>query len=140
MCRGTLLCLTMLFALAVGSLAPCFGAEESAEQAKLNANLIAAVKRGDAHSVRLLLAKGASPNAHDKYRKIDPKILSSRDRTNIKLGPIKRPSSALFIALGAWIRDDRQHHIRYRLNKQIVKALVDAGANVVGGGDKMIQM
>ena len=68
----------MLFALAVGSLTPCFGAKESAEQAKLNANLIAAVKRGDAHSVRLLLAKGASPNAHEKYRKIDLRYFNIR--------------------------------------------------------------
>lgn len=100
-------------------------------QTALNNRLIAAIKKGDAPAVRALLAKGANPNAHEQRtwkriprRKEPADFGGSKRRTGVK------PPSALLIALGCRSTDDPHYYDGRRKSAAVIKALIEAGANV----------
>ncbi len=107
-------------------------AQATPQQDILNQQLIAAIKRNDLRAVRLLLSQGASPNAHERRtwkrlpeNQLPTEIRLSKRRTGFK------PPSALLIALGMLSTDDpNYYYAKRRKNPEIIKALVEAGANV----------
>lgn len=97
------------------------------QRTRLDQGLIAAIKRNDPASVRLLLVRGASPNARDykqvsAWRRLFNRLCGIRPEAGS--GP-----RALVVALHVYVEPDRGFVPIYKDTSQIVGALLDHGAD-----------